>query len=270
MEIILPYIKTHCGKNELIFIKIEDLKFPITSEAIKQLCNRSSGIGGDQVIIYNSNTYKDIRVNIYNNDGSQIYACGNAALCLGYLLLKNKGSILVSTDFETMEVTKHTRYYSITLNYSINDVAQMQALCNLQTLQAELNYKEIIPMFCYLGNQHVCYISNKYYKQVSSNFFEFVEKNPLFSKGTNVEFIRIIESNCIEIKIWERVTGYVPSCATAVAASWLTYNYEAKRGFSKGFIKTPGSLYIAEILNAKQIIIYGKPELLSRGKFQVI
>lgn len=269
----LSYISAHCGGNQFIFLRKEDMVHILTNKSISQLYNDllRLQLKCDQiVVICNANNDMDINVDIYNSDGSQIFVCGNAMLCLGKIVLKTKDNLIIRTERESVQVNRYNNYYSIVMDYEINNVQLMSSKFKLSKLQKELSYKDVVPTFCFLGNQHTCYLTDKYYDTVPISFLKFVEKNPLLQEGTNVEFIKQTGKNHISIKVWERSTGNVSSCATGVAAAWLTYSHKYKVYNETGYITTETSLYKAKIYDNKKIEVYGNPCLVSSGEIALI
>ena len=80
----------HGLKNDFIIIDGREKKVYLQKNLIKKIANRKNGLGCDQIIILekpkNKKTVAFIK--IFNADGSETNACGNASRCIAFLLMK--------------------------------------------------------------------------------------------------------------------------------------------------------------------------------------
>ena len=86
----INFIKMHGLKNDFIIIDGRKKKVYLQKNLIKKIANRKNGLGCDQIIILekpkNKKTVAFIK--IFNADGSETNACGNASRCIAFLLMK--------------------------------------------------------------------------------------------------------------------------------------------------------------------------------------
>ena len=88
----IRFHKMHGCGNDFIFIDIDSLdhRYDFSENLIVRLCNRNFGIGADGLILITRNGCDNLKIDIYNSDGSKANICGNALISLGEYLHTNK------------------------------------------------------------------------------------------------------------------------------------------------------------------------------------
>ena len=79
----MQFAKLHGCGNDYIFVKKEDIKGTDAACAAIKLSSRKTGIGADGLIIAGPSEVADIKMEMYNADGSRGKMCGNGIRCLG-------------------------------------------------------------------------------------------------------------------------------------------------------------------------------------------
>ena len=83
---MIDFIKMHSLGNDFIIIDSRNIQFILSQYQIKHISSRNFGIGCDQLIILKTSTKCDIKMLIYNADGSEAESCGNATRCVAKIL----------------------------------------------------------------------------------------------------------------------------------------------------------------------------------------
>ena len=99
-----PFIKMHGLRNDFIIVDGRREPYRPSAEEIIRICNRHEGVGGDELLIVNppelllesDNAYAFVR--IFNPDGREVEACGNATRCVGWLFLQESQDEEVVVD----------------------------------------------------------------------------------------------------------------------------------------------------------------------------
>ena len=89
---MIPFVKMHGLGNDFVILDQRDNSHAFDSQAIRKISNRRFGIGCDQLItleVSNQNQ-ADIFMKIYNADGNEVGACGNATRCFGCTNLRSE------------------------------------------------------------------------------------------------------------------------------------------------------------------------------------
>ena len=200
----------------------------------KFLCDRNFGVGADGVIYFFYSKIADIKMKIFNNDGTEAEMCGNGIRCLAKLLYernivkKNYFKIETLSGIKDIKIIiDNNKIEKIRVNMGrvIFKANMIPVFLSKNELKEELNIIEInyknkifkfIPVS--VGNPHaVCFVENFSdfnFEEVGS----FVENSKYFPKKTNVEFVKIDSNNKLRVKVWERGVGKTLGCGTGAVA----------------------------------------------------
>lgn len=91
----MNFIKMHGLGNDFLIFDARENKFTLTQKQIKLVCDRKFGIGCDQMIVIDSSEGADIFMQIFNSDGNEVGACGNASRCVAWLIGTSTGKAKV-------------------------------------------------------------------------------------------------------------------------------------------------------------------------------
>ena len=218
-----------CG-NDFVILDYEEFKKMncTMSDAAKKLCDRNFGIGGDGLIIPNTEIEEtDIGWYFYNSDGSTAQMCGNGMRCFAKYVYDKK---LV----DKKEFTVKTLAGIITPKILEN--GQVKVNMSKPILESEkipfipnhnLNYKISVKDRIFegnavsMGNPHfVIFIKDdENLLDLAKEYGALIETSVEFPEKTNVEFIKIKSPKKIELCVWERGCGITLACGTGACAS---------------------------------------------------
>lgn len=228
----LEFTKYHGLGNDFILIDNRAANEPvITPEQAIQLCDRHFGIGADGVIFaLPGQDGTDYTMRIYNSDGSEPEMCGNGIRCLAQFL-----SYLEGADAKP-EYRLHTLAGVMILKLSENgkvtvDMGLPQLIASqIPTTLADADQKvinrplevagKLWDVTCVsMGNPHCI----TFVEDVSAIPLETIgpefEHHPVFPKRTNTEFIQVVRSDYLKMRVWERGAGVTLACGTGACAS---------------------------------------------------
>jgi diaminopimelate epimerase len=227
----LTFTKMHGCGNDYIYFNCLTQPIDNPYELAIKLSDRHFGIGGDGIVLICPSDIADAKMRMFNADGSEGKMCGNAIRCVGKYLYDNK--IIEKTDIaiETLSGIKYLRL-----------VTQdgMATHATVQMGKAELNPKKI-PVALEgeaIVNRPVTIDGNTYFITCVSMgnphcivFCEDVdtldlmtigpkfEHAPLFPERINTEFVKVIDGNTIQMRVWERGSGETLACGTGACAA---------------------------------------------------
>lgn len=196
------------------------------SELAKILCNRNFSIGADGLIIVNPNVTKtDLGWIFYNSDGSIAQMCGNGMRCFAkYVFDKkivDKKEFSVQTEAGVI-VPKIVSENLITVNMSkpILETSKIP-FTGESSLDFEVASKDKIfkASAVSMGNPHCVIVIDQDTKAFAKEYGAEIEVSKLFPEKTNVEFIKIISENEINLDVFERGCGITLACGTGACAA---------------------------------------------------
>jgi diaminopimelate epimerase len=235
------FTKFHGLGNDYLVLESEQLA-DITDLATfaSRICNRHYGAGGDGIaIVARSETDDaDFNVRIFNPDGSEAGLSGNGTRCAAAYLYYNQ--LWVGDELRLSTRTGLKRYFPrerIGLGKYVFESELGQPKFDTQTIPmlTESPMDRVIgyPLrvmdetvqvtAMQMGNPNCCILVDEFDSVDWRRLGRAIETHPQFPDRTNVTFIRVVDNNTIELRIWERGVGETTasgtcSCAAAVAA----------------------------------------------------
>lgn len=180
-----------------------------------RLSDRHFGIGSDGLILMNHSTTADFCMHIFNADGSEAKMCGNGIRCVGKYLYDKGYTTKTSLDIETLSGLRHLELHikeekvdSVTV-----DMGQIQ----LEPVVSLPFNIQGIPLS--VGNPHVVIFVEDMEKVPLTEWGPVIEKHSHFPDGVNVEFVQLLDSKTLRMRVWERGSGVTMACGTGACAS---------------------------------------------------
>jgi len=279
----VSFIKMHGLGNDFVIVENSALaKLNNLKDFVIKISDRRIGIGCDQFITYSKQDVKsnEVLMNIFNQDGSKAKACGNASRCLSRLIFDKYG--ISAIDIKIGEKIVPAQYHdpkNITVNMGIANFAANWMPKNEELWQLAEKYtlepKELICVD--IGNPHLV-IFSKLGDKDKKLIGKKLQKNPLFANnngasGINVNFAEIASfyskentANVINLKVWERGTGFTMACGSGASATFAASN---KLGFTtdEGTVRFEiGSLKMKKNGN-NEILMTGPAEYVFSGEY---
>ena len=247
----MKFSKLQATGNDFIIVDARTVKRE-WSELAQAACDRHFGIGADGLILVQDSTVADLRMRIFNSDGSEAEVSGNGLRCFARYaidkgLIRNNSSRIeqdhCSLTIETLAGVRKARAYMS--GDKANHIEVNMGLPQFQPEQIPVKVEvDIIPILGYplmingkklnlsllsMGNPHAVSFIN----QPTADFHlakigPKVERHHIFPQRTNFEVARVLSMGKIEARVWERGVGETlacgsGACAIAVAALLLDY-----------------------------------------------
>lgn len=235
------FTKVHSlGNDFLIIDQKETSEFSDISSFAKNICERHTGVGADGLLLISvkDKTKGHINFRIFNADGTEAEISGNglrcAAACLYYQKKIESPQILFLTtagnrECELIEQSNNQFLIKIEMGipqFSSTDIPFDDGSTHETIIDYPLSINQkIYPITVIsLGNPHCAIFVDRFparieWHQIGSE----IESHPFFPNRTNIEFIRVLNRDEIEVLFWERGVGETLSsgsgaCASAVAS----------------------------------------------------
>jgi diaminopimelate epimerase len=202
--------------NDYIFVNSDMNKIKNPTYLAVKLSNRNFGVGADGLILYEKSNSADYRMRIFNSDGSEAKMCGNAIRCLARLLTD---SGLVRNDEIFIETLSGIRRVLVKEDEISVDMG-------LAKIVAEDTNSAIID----IGNPHNVFIK----KDILEDSLLLKKQSEGYEGGINVEWVKVLSKNEIEVLVYERGSGITLACGTGASASAF---YCFKKGLTDAKVK---------------------------------
>ena len=242
----LEFTKMHGCGNDYIYVVATRARPADPSALSVKLSDRHFGVGGDGLIMLAPSKSADLRMEMYNADGSRADMCGNGIRCLARLAFERgivrANPMIVETDagLKTVELRiENGRVASATVDMG-EPILEGRAIPVNATgrivdypLKVTGEHESITAVS--MGNPHcVVFVGDdRIFKLQDRDFAELgrkFENHAFFPRRVNTEFILPISRNRLRMRVWERGSGETWACGTgacaAVVAAVLTNHGE--------------------------------------------
>jgi diaminopimelate epimerase len=231
---MIPFIKAEALKNDFVIVDMNSLPNALSLfDFAKNISNRRTGIGCDQLIIISHKNDKEIRVRFFNADGSEAENCGNGCRAVGLYWMDKiqSDSILIHTKAGCFKIKK----------IDINLIELLYPLPSLTTLTMDsltdsLHERNDLKLICPptivdVGNPHlVLFVDHeKNIELLAKNLGPTLENSSFFPNKINVNFAKLSpQCQHIDLCVYERGAGLTQACGTGALATATT---ATKNGF---------------------------------------
>ncbi len=242
----VPFIKMEGIGNDYIYFDFTEHDFDfhrMNQDIIKQLCDRRFGIGGDGLVILGKSEKTEMRMYMWNADGSTSDICGNALRSVSFYWYKKflKKQFLVESgagihNVMILEEGDNHGKVKVSMGNPIFEKEKIPYLGN-ETINSLYKFfdKTILPYEGYvvsMGNPHCVFFVDDPDAINLEEIGPKLEHHPLFPARTNVEFVSIKEDGTLYQRTWERGSGETLACGSGACAvhvvSVLTKNLNKK------------------------------------------
>ena len=264
------FIKMHGLGNDFVIIDNSVNKVEIkTKETLKKIGSRNFGIGCDQILIIQSNDYTDAEVTIFNNDGSEVGACGNGVRCVAsYLMNKhNRTKMKIRTISGILDCWIEDKNCFVNMGKPKFEWTQIPLAKKIESQIIQIDQFEL---FCVsIGNPHgVIFFDdlNDLNNVDIESVGKKIQKNNIFPEGINVEFATILKNKTIRMKVWERGSGRTLACGSGACATLVAASQQNLSQRKNKIILDGGKLKI-NWLESQDVIMSGEVKLVFKGNF---
>ena len=223
----IPFSKMHGAGNDFIIINQIDHNYNLSPKEIKEFSNRKFGIGFDQLLIIEkpTNSIAEFKYRIFNADGEEVNQCGNGARCFfHYLRLKEltkKDVLMVETHSGLIELSyKENKLIAVDMGKPIFENNRIPFKPNQSTENIIIvNNQEYKFYPVSMGNPHAVIKLNTFDNINFPSISKALQGSLMFPDSVNVNFLKIIDSQNLALKVYERGAGMTLACGSGACAS---------------------------------------------------
>lgn len=193
--------------NDFIIVDQRNINYHLNQQKIALLSTRNV-IGCDQFIILKKSDEADCLMEIYNSDGSISGACGNATRCVADILMteKNIDEIIIKTSQDLLKCYKDQNNIAVEMSKP-------------KFFVENFIYEGYEFFLADVGNPHaVCFLDEMLDDEKFFKIAKAVESHKFFKNKTNVEFVKIINNQLAQVRVFERGSGETLACGTGACA----------------------------------------------------
>lgn len=209
--------KMHGLGNDFVIIDARINAVAMSPIRAKAIADRRSGIGCDQLILIEPSQAADVRMRIFNADGGEVEACGNAARAVamligGHMTIETLGGVLTGDAIAGGATVRldppRFDWDAIPLAYPMDTAPMPVGWDGLEG-----------PMAVNVGNPHAIFFVDDCDAVDLEKLGPMIEHDPLFPERVNVNVATMIGANHIKLRVWERGVGITRACGTGACAT---------------------------------------------------
>jgi diaminopimelate epimerase len=272
----MKFWKMHGLGNDYIVIdnrneKISDAE---AAELSQKLCERRFSVGADGLLLVSNSSSADVKMRIFNADGSEAEMCGNGIRCFAKYCHENniakKSELAVETLAGIKRVWLTVEDNTVTsvmvdMGEPMLERSKIPMLGRGTCVNEDLRVNgEKYKVTCLsVGNPHCVIFVDALDDFPVERVGSRIENHSVFPERTNVEFVQVLNKNELKLRVWERGVGETLACGTGACAAVAAGNLLKKIGSKVRVHLVGGDL---EVEYAERMFLSGPSEKVFEGK----
>jgi diaminopimelate epimerase len=270
----------HGLRNDFVIVDGRDQPYTPSAEEIVRICDRREGVGGDELLVIeqpgsrtnDSETYAFVR--IFNPDGREVEACGNATRCVGWLFLQEskREEIVVATLGGKLGCRRAgEKRVAVQMGRLRTDWQDIPVAQEMDTLHLEIGAGPLRdPVGMNIGNPHAVFFVDNLDAIDLQTYGPELQNHPLFPEEANIGVAELIDSKTLKLAVWERPGTMTTACGTgACVAVGAAHRRDLTNEKRMKVIMPAGSVEI-ELKEDDSVIMTGPVDVCYTGYLPVI
>ncbi len=282
----IPFAKLHGLGNSYIYVngfenQLDNAQLP---EIAKKVSDVNFGIGSDGLILMLPSDAADVRMRIFNKDGSEAKNCGNGLRCIAKWAYEL--GIVEREQFGIETLSGVVRAEVFPDDGVVNQVSIDMGAAHLKRKDIPMvvegrdpesqvvdetflvDSTELKVTAVSMGNPHAVFFVDDIGESPLETLGPVIEKDPRFPEAVNVEFVEKVNATEMNFRVWERGSGITQACGTGACAAVVA---SVLNGFSQVGEEVTvhlegGDLFIT-VTNDRRVIMRGPAEKVAEGEF---
>jgi len=268
--------------NDYIYVNCFEERVDDPERVSQIVSDRHFGIGGDGLVLIMPSDKADFRMRMFNADGSEGNMCGNATRCIGKFVYDNGLTSKTEITLETKSGIKYLTLYPengkvktvlVNMGKAVLTPADIPMKAEGESFinkPIEVLGSEVYITAVSMGNPHAV----TYVDDVMSLDLEKIgpafENHPIFPERVNTEFIKVLDSHAIQMRVWERGSGETWACGTGACAAAVA---SVKNGYFKNgeeiTVKLKGGDLFITYSSDGTVLMRGAAETVFTGEIDI-
>ena len=270
------FLKMHGLGNDFVLLDARNAAFDLTPARRRAIADRRRGVGCDQLIVLEKPTEHeaDVFMRIYNPDGGEAGACGNATRCVASVLMEER-----QTDHVTVQTVS-----GLLDSQKAGIAADGLPVISVDMGPARLDWRDIPvsgacdtnhmpvglgplqdPVGTSMGNPHATFFVDDAAAIPLGELGPKLERHQFFPERANIGVAQLVDEDRLRLRVWERGAGLTLACGSGACAAVVA---ATRRGLvkRKAQVIVDGGTLVVEWLRDDHVLMTGAIALAFKGE----
>ncbi|MBE7636301.1 diaminopimelate epimerase [Sneathiella sp. P13V-1] len=237
----ITFKKMHGLGNDFVVIDGRDKNPNLTPDQLRAIGDRHRGVGYDQLVVLEPDTDADVFMRIYNSDGTEAEACGNATRCVAHLTMAETGKDKIVIETVAGLLNGHQQDDGIVvinmgtprMGWQDIPLAKEQDTEHVGIAAGPLSD----PVAVNMGNPHLVFFVDDAEAIDLEKWGPVLEHDPMLPNKANISVASVNSDGSLRLRVWERGVGITLACGSAACATIVA-------AFLRGLTKRKATLHL--------------------------
>lgn len=230
----IPFVKMQGAGNDYVYVSLFGTAVENPEDLARKISDRHFGVGSDGLVLLCPSDKADIRMRMFNADGTEAEMCGNASRCVAKLAwdrgLVKKQCFSLETGAGIKPIELHfagdaVESVTVDMGEPILEAEAIPYLPPKNSVRPLLNIPVEIDGQSWgmtpvsMGNPHAVVFCEDIDQLDLRRLGPLFETHPDFPRKTNTEFVEIVTPDKLRMRVWERGAGETLACGTGACAT---------------------------------------------------
>lgn len=227
----VPFIKMQAAGDDYIFIDNRSGIVDCPESLAVSMCSLHDGIGGDGLVLIEQSEVADVKIRIYNRDGTAAAMAGNSIRSVAKYVcdrgIVRGDTVTIETASGIKTLTVHRRDGKVTYadvhmgkpEFAPDKIPTTLDGDEVVMRKIEVGGEEYEATLVSVGNPHCVIFCGAVDRIDIEKLGPEFESAPYFPERINTEFVRVVNKSMLKMRVYERGNGETPACGTGAAAA---------------------------------------------------
>ncbi len=220
-----PFVKMHGLRNHFVIFDRRSDRRPFSAAETIRICDVETGVGAEQLVTLEHPTQAgaDVQMRLFNVDGREVGACGNATRCAALLAMDDldRDEVVIETAAGLLPCRRTGAYeVSVRLGPISLDWREIGASREVDTGHLPIESGPLRDgTALWIGNPHVVFFVETLDVAELVQYAPAIQSDPLFPEGVNVGAAELVNESTIRLAVWERPGILTQACGTGACVA---------------------------------------------------
>ncbi|MGD8492373.1 MAG: diaminopimelate epimerase [Desulfobacterales bacterium] len=271
-----PFIKMHGLRNDFVIVdgRLDPYRPSVTE--IVRICDRHAGVGADELVVveppHNADAWAFMR--IFNPDGREVEACGNATRCIGWLCLQEskRAEVVIDTLGGPLRCRlAGEKKVAVEMGQLRTGWQEIPLAREMDTLHLAIGAGPLQdPVGMNIGNPHAVFFVDDLDAIDLTVYGPELQTHPLFPQEANIGVAQLLDSQTLRLFVWERPGALTTACGTGACAAVGAAHRRGLTSERRMTVIMPAGSVQIELKEDASVVMVGPVDVCYSGYLPVI